>query len=163
MHFLGYYTYILEVNKFLCQSQKWKIYTHLTTYYTLICKHTVLLTTIRMHEVVTRIWMLQGLCWFQEVFNHQRECFEGVSGEIFPKLVPNFNICAPSLSYLVFTQFRKKFFFSRAFHAPMKSKIKFRFFQGLQRVARTLVLISGIEEITVLADPKASFRAGKRY
>ena len=43
--------------------------------------------------------MLQGLCWFQEVFNQQRVCFQGALGEIFPKSVPDFNICAHSLSY----------------------------------------------------------------
>ena len=111
---------VLSCNKFLCQSItrkltriKWKISTDLSTYYTLTCKHIVLLTTIKMHGIVTRIWMLQGLRWFQEVFNHQRVCFQGVSGEIFPKSVPDFNICAHSLSYFDITS-----------HYPTEQKFK---------------------------------------
>lgn len=78
--------------------------------------------------------MLQGLCWFQEVFNHQRVCFQGALGEIFPKSVPDFNICAQSLSYfdikLSLPNRTKK---SKSFHATFE--------EILQRVARTLVLI----------------------
>ena len=74
--------------------------------------------------------MLQGLCWFQEVFNHQRECFEGVSGEIFQKSVPDFNICAQSLSYfdikLSLPNRTKK---SKSFHATFEEILLFKGFK----------------------------------
>ena len=109
---------------------------------------------INVHAILLDSLLQHSPCWFLDIqFKEYSSSIQALKIEFsrsiqssmcnsagFAKSVPNFKICAQSLNDfnpillpIHFKHFQQKFFFSRAFQAPLKSEIKFQCFLRTSR------------------------------